>query len=344
VQQGLALEEVRIAHAPMMYHIPTPCTPKRNMDEQLCYRFHKRLRLDPPGPEEEALAIPLYAGMNGLLGRLHSERLSRRQPESSASQASGGYPGGSASLSGQPPSGSSMCAASGPATSRFSLSDVVQCGHGDGGRCLQCSGRHVQDVPLHLYSVFCAAYMPQGGMPHHSQASLGRRTASELSFPALTSLMACLAPEPGERLLHLGSGTGRTAAAWALLLPQSAACGVEPAADLHRAATQAAGGLGPDVQRRLFLHCGDIFATQDEWHQAGVIMVSSAGVDDSQVERIADGLQRIEPGTRVVAVSIPLCANPARAPPGLSLERHALYRTTGGGNTTVFIYRKLAPD
>mmetsp|Transcript_149306 Transcript_149306/g.388430 ORF Transcript_149306/g.388430 Transcript_149306/m.388430 type:complete len:329 (-) Transcript_149306:173-1159(-) len=328
----------------MMYQIPTPCTPKRNMDEQLCYRFHKRLRLDPPGPEEEALAIPLYAGMNGLLGRLHSERLARRQTDSGASQASSGYPGMSMPMSGRSPSGSSACTASGPAATKFSLPDVVQCGHGDGGRCLHCSGRHVQDVPLHLYSAFCGAYTPQSGVPHHGQASLGRRSASELSFPAFVSLVACLAPEPGERLLHLGSGTGRAVAAWALLLPQSAACGVELASDLHHAAIGAAGRLGPDVQRRVFLHCGDIFATQDEWHQAGVIMVSSIGEDSSQLERFADGLQRVEPGTRVVAVSVPLCANPARAPPGLSLEREALYRTTGGGNTTVFIYRRLAPD
>merc|ERR1719188_100286 len=49
-------------------------------------------------------------------------------------------------------------AAAAIATTSFTLADVVQCCHGLGGRCLQCSGRLVQNVPLVHYGAFCEAY------------------------------------------------------------------------------------------------------------------------------------------------------------------------------------------
>jgi len=156
--------------------------------------------------------------------------------------------------------------------------------------------------------------------------------------------MACLAPVSGERLLHLGSGTGRAVLAWALFLPQSAACGVEGSPELHQAGCRAAGCAAEEVRSRVFLHCGDIFNSQEEWHHGGVVMINSGSLADAELERVADGLQRVEPGTRIVSISRPLCANPDRAPPGFSLERRSLYRTVGGCNTTVFFYRKPAPE
>merc|ERR1712008_604369 len=163
----------------------------------------------------------------------------------------------------------------------------------------------------------------------------------ELSFAALASLIACLAPEPGERLLHLGSGTGRALVVWALALQHGAASGIEPSPALHQGAVATFGRLPPGLQSRLFLHCGDIFASQEEWHQATTIFISTSTFDEASVARLAAGLQTVQAGTRVVAFSQPLCANPGRAPSGFALARCASYSTTGTGNAGVYIYRKL---
>jgi len=231
----------------------------------------------------------------------------------------------------------------------FALPDVVRCSHGPGGRCLQCTGRHVQNVPLPLYSSFCSAYpaSPSSTMPFASSLpALARRlhpSTAELSFPASASLVACLAPEPGEKLLHLGSGTGRMLAVWTLLVPQGAACGIEACPALHQDAVAAAVRLPPGVRARLFLHCGDIFAAQEEWHQATTIFVSTMGLDDGSIARLANGLQGVREGTRVVALLRPLCPDPNRAPTGFDFARQAAYCTGGAGNCSVYVYRKCGP-
>lgn len=173
-----------------------------------------------------------------------------------------------------------------------------------------------------------------------SHARAAASAAAELTFPALAALMACLAPGPGERLLHLGSGSARAVLAWALLLPQSAASGVEPMPELHAVAAQAASRLGPEEQRRVFLHHGDPLATQGEWRHAAVVFVGSTILEEATTRSsVVQGLGACEPGVRVVAFSYPLWAD-GQAPPGFTLERQALYRSVGAGNVTLYIYRR----
>jgi len=310
------------------------------MDEYLIQRFHKRLRLQEPTQDE----VSPYLGVNGLLSALHAERSARRRindaqnPQAMADEAS------SSSSS----STAAYAAAANSGRTSFSVADVVQCQHGTGGRCLQCSGRTVQDVPLPLYSLYCNIFRShwQGGTagcPALSSTA-ARALSRELSLAAFASLVACLSPAPGERLLHLGSGTGRLTLCWSLFLPGSAACGVEGNSELHRAAMESWTRAPDEVRGRVFFHGTDIFSTQSEWHQGGVIVVNGASLRDEELLRVAEGLEQAEPGTRVVAVARPLNSNPDRPPLGFTLEKTAMYRTVGSTNATVYIYRKPMPE
>lgn len=305
---------------------------KRTLDdEQLCHRFHKRLRLDDY-PSSGYQGYP-YEVVNGLLCRLHAEQVSRRKRAGSSSLDD---VRGMANLSlddeedgGEPP------------TTQFSIADVVHCSHGPKGRCLRCSGRLVANLPLAAYGAFCHAYgdlsraAPSSLPPARSQA------AAELSFAALASLAAVLAPARGERLLHLGSGSGRTVVAWALLFPHSDACGVEASFVLHRMAAAAAAQFDTPTRKRLFLHHSDPDDVED-WHGASIIFVSAAAFDDRSAAKVAAGIRAAEPGTRVVAFGRPLATvcSPS-AMQGLQLAWQAQYRTTSAGNMTTFIYCKL---
>eukprot|EP00747_Dinoflagellata_sp_TGD_P184440 gnl/TRDRNA2_/TRDRNA2_40047_c0_seq1.p1 gnl/TRDRNA2_/TRDRNA2_40047_c0~~gnl/TRDRNA2_/TRDRNA2_40047_c0_seq1.p1 ORF type:complete len:354 (+),score=26.07 gnl/TRDRNA2_/TRDRNA2_40047_c0_seq1:102-1064(+) len=315
-------------------------------DESLCHRFSKRLKLS------NNLVGP-YAEANCLLGVLHTERLSRRNASyMNTSSMSVGAAGDANSSTPTLPASSTWgvnisMADSAPMTTSFTLADVVYCAHGQGGRCLQCSGRWVQNVPLPLYSAFCSAYDSASESASSSSSyalvsGSGReRVCAELSFPAFLSLAASLAPESGERFLHLGGGTGRTAIAWALLFPQSPASSVESCPSLHAAATAARTRLADlDAQCRVFLHNCDALSVQSDWRQASIVFVSLASYDDQAMAHIVRGLTGVEAGTRVVAISYPLAGY---AGAGFVLVRQAAYRTTSGmSNCTAFIYKKLA--
>lgn len=243
----------------------------------------------------------------------------------------------------------------------FCVADVVHCDHGSAGCCPQCAGRFVQNVPRPVFSAFCRAYAgipsPRGSSGTQrctmSSSSTARPSsmsppaawqAVELSFPAFAALAAGLAPGPGERLLHLGSGAGQAVLAWALLFPQGAASGVEGSLAVHRAAKRAAARLGPDVQRRVHFHHCDPFGVQGDWDQASVVLVSAAGFDDAAMARALEGLRCVRPGARVVTLSRPLrAAVPGCDLPGFEFLRQAAYRTTGSGNSSAWIYRRF-PD
>lgn len=358
-----------LTHVVAMMHIqfaiPTPCSPKRPMDEQLCTRFHKRLRLEPPVPDavtglplcadasDPHALVPTYTNANSLLCRLHMERMHRKQVDFAMNDGALTAHGTVSSCSGAHHSGcaSNGTAAGAPITTHFTLADVVHCNHGAGGRCLQCSGRKVQDVPLQVYGAFQEAYAQRNfngscaSAATTSVAAMRRVATAELSFAALAALFARLAPERNERLLHLGSGSGRTVAAWSLMIGESCASGVEGSAELHSLASSALANLSAEVQRRVFLHCGDVFATRGDWHHANIIIISSNVLDESTPDSIADALQIVEAGTRVVTFSRPLSsASSSRAPHGFTLEGKGLYRTVGNWNSFVFIYRKAEPE
>lgn len=285
-----------------------------------------------------------YDGVNGFLRGLHSEQLARRQS----------LPAGqleSLDMEPEPLTGSGTTAANAApvlsqAMTHFSLADVVQCGHSPAGRCLQCSGRLVENVPLAAYSAFSRAYSAttasssSSSFPCQSFGDAETSQSVELSFAAFVALAAGLRPQPGERLLHLGSGAGRAVLTWALLLPQSAACGVESSLALHRTATSAQSQLEPDIQQRIFLRHGDMFSVQSDWCQANVIIISAGSLGERAASSLAQGLSGAASGTRVVCLSQPLSSNRSRVPAGFTLAKEAVYRTASAGNTTAYIYRK----
>mmetsp|Transcript_12365 Transcript_12365/g.29042 ORF Transcript_12365/g.29042 Transcript_12365/m.29042 type:complete len:364 (+) Transcript_12365:121-1212(+) len=360
--------------APLM-GLPSAQPPqaKRPMDDEFCYRFYKRLRVSPQEeadggilfPPQQPIAAPpsQYAAVNSFLHSLHGEQLARKHPPAAALAAAAaacGFHNAACTSS----SSSSCPQEMAVASTSFSLSDVVYCNHGEGGRCLQCVGRVVENVSLSVYSEFCQAYRTPNsfasqmqpwtaqtprllpGAPAANLSESSAATATELSFPALASLISILGPEPGERLLCLGSGSARAVLAWVLLLPQSSACGIEAHPAQHAAALAAASRLNPEAQTRVHLHNQDPLASMAFWNQATVIIVSTAGLDDIALKRVADGLQQVTEGTRVVSVSRPLCPNASnQAPAGFAFARQAAYRTSSGtGNATLFIYRKLPPE
>jgi len=325
----------------MHLQVPTPCSAKRSMDEEhLCHRFQKRLRLE--GDLTDADVLAAYDGVNFLLRSLHSEQVARRQAQVGAMHA-------------ERQANTTACSVHGGPVSQylpqmltsFTLADVVYCNHGIGGRCLHCSGRLVQNVPLALYSSYCSAFMPSSLSPSSSPPSSSSPSSSsakenlDLSFPALVSLIANLAPQPGERLLHLRSGTGKLIVAWVLLIPCSVACGVEDNLEMHRAAAFSVSSLEVSASQRLHLHNADIFSSQGDWPQAGTIMLNATSLSDDALVRIVAGLQNVSAGTRVVSFSRPLCTDPGAAPRGFVLVRCSLYRLTGPGNCTVYFYRRL---
>ncbi|CAJ1398432.1 unnamed protein product [Effrenium voratum] len=160
----------------------------------------------------------------------------------------------------------------------------------------------------------------------------------ELPFSALVALIACMGPEPGERLLHLGSGNARAVGAWVLLVPRGIACGVERSAGLHKAALASVERLESEVQQRILLHQGDLFDMQSDWPQASSILLGSDALEEAVVEKVAAGLQRTQPGTRIAAIGKPL-GDPG-GHYGLELVRQVPYRTVGSGNTLLCTGRR----
>mmetsp|Transcript_56613 Transcript_56613/g.127292 ORF Transcript_56613/g.127292 Transcript_56613/m.127292 type:complete len:352 (-) Transcript_56613:8-1063(-) len=339
-----------------------PAQSKRPMDDELCHRFYKRLRLNPQEEADAHILAQLgqptasaahpYCAVNSLLHALHSEQLARKYPPASALAATaaacgfhGGCAGGATSSTAAPQDAA-------VASTSFSLADVVQCNHGPGGRCLQCSGRLVENVSLSTYSEFCKAYgqtnstpWSWGAAPLRGHVADAGSTSFELTFAAMASLIAALGPNAGERMLHLGSGVARAVVAWVLLQPCSSACGIEANPALHASALDAASRLSPAAQSRIHLHSAAPLSSMSFWHQATVIILDLSMLDNAAFNQAVDGLQQVQEGTRVVSVSRPLCSVATAAPAGFAFARQAAYRNgTGVGNTTLFIYRKLPPE
>lgn len=295
-------------------------------EEQLCLRLHKRLRIGSP----RAHSCNGYSQANSFLQQLHAEQMARRHTPLAYTDTSMATQAFTANGNATVPDFGAM--------TRFALSDVVQCSHAAQGRCLQCTGRLVQNVPLQLYSDWCGAFSSPASSSTTPLRLQGTNPVRELTFPSLAALIACLSPEPGERLLHLSSGSARAVGAWVLLVPRGMACGVESNRTLHESATASIERMEDEVKQRVLLHQGSLFEMESEWPQASVILVSGEALDDVRVEKVANGLERTQPGTRIASIGRPLVADASRS--GLHLIRQVLYRTVGSGNTPVFIYRK----
>eukprot|EP00439_Symbiodinium_sp_Y106_P045859 s2509_g5.t2 len=182
------------------HQIPTPCAPKRSMDEeQLCHRLHKRLRIGSPTAARQ-LAHGRYSQANSVLQQLHAEHLARRQQAPRPD-----YPTDTTMTMTQQAwtAGGSVAHSDFAAMTHFVLSDVVQCSHGAQGRCLQCAGRLVQNVPLQVYSDWCTACSSRASSSNTPPPRPCATSVRELTFPAMAALIACLAPEPGERSEYL---------------------------------------------------------------------------------------------------------------------------------------------
>ncbi|CAE6926996.1 unnamed protein product [Symbiodinium natans] len=301
-------------------------------EEQLCLRLHKRLRIGSPTAARQ-LANGHYSQANSFLQQLHAEHLARRQQTPRPADPS---PDATMTMPAQAwTAGGNAADTDFAAMTHFVLSDVVQCSHAAQGRCLQCTGRLVQNVPLQVYTDWCAACSSPASSSIAPPPRPCATSVRELTFPATAALIACLSPEPGERLLHLSSGVARVAVAWALLVPRGLACGIESCAALHEAAAAAVERLDTEVQNRVLLYNSNLLDSQNDWHQASTILVSGEALEDSHVARVTAGLGRTQPGTRIASIGRPL-----DTPHGLQLVRQVLYRTVGSGNAPVFIYRK----
>lgn len=289
-------------------------------DEWLCTRFQKRMRVDQDSACAEDTG---YDKVNDLLRNLHAERMGRQTPSTTPStiQAGGSCPvadlqGGDVSIDSESPDADLTLTELDhlevwQSTTRFALSDIVQCRHGLGGRCLLCTGREVCDVPVTVYSAYCSLFQ---GVSHFSSptAEEARRyavpsrslVAGEVEFPALAAMLASAGVSGGDRFLDLGSGIGRAVLAFALIYPACSAAGVEIRVPLHEQAASVASRLAPDVRSRVHLHCGDLFDVA--WHEANILFVNSTGFDDSVMSRVTGKLRDVAPGTRVITLSQPL--------------------------------------
>jgi hypothetical protein len=273
-----------------------------------------------------------YLASNHLLRGLHSERLARLSSQRS-------LPAVQSSCSG----GSNVETWSSEGSTRFALSDIVECRHGPAGRCLQCAGRSVCNVPVVAYSTYCRAFqdVPHFSHPTAEEArsySVPSRSlvAGEVMFASFAALATILEVSPGERFLDLGSGVGRAVVAWALIFPGCTAAGIEIRAHLHERARTVVAALPDDVGNRVHLHCGDFFL--QDWNEANVILVNSTGFGDELMTRVAEKLRYTAPGTRAVLLSQPFTAGSC---PGLELVGQAMYRMTWG-NATAYTYRRNA--
>lgn len=335
--------------------------------DYLIERLAKRMRLDESeGPECESEAHrDHYGAVNGLLGSLHAQRSSereRRRPATAAGPLAVGTPAPAEAVGRGDQvrwAGTEAAAASAGSCdietwnsqTNFALSDVVDCGHGGRGRCLECAGRTVRNVPVAVYSTYCRAF--QGILPMcHPKAEEAAAypvparslVAGEINFASFAALLADIGvARNGERFLDLGSGVGRAVVAFALLLPGCSAAGVEIRPALHEvAASISTTRLPAEVRQRVSFHCGDMFACS--WNEASVLLVNSTGFDDSLMERVMDKLQGVALGTRVVSLSQPLpcpgnAVSLAAAPSGFVHLLRARYRMSWG-NATVFAYRR----
>lgn len=331
-----------------------------HLEEPLCDHSHKRLRThsptelrvlrEMPGVDTADIDSPksvsctgaagCYGEANSMLRGLHAEQARRRQV-SVSSQAEVQVASTTA------PEAADVEVWQGE--TKFAVSDIVICRHGSNGCCLQCAGRTACNVPACVYSDYCRAFQ---GVPHFSHPSpdearhyaVPQRSlvAGEVEFAAFAALVSSLSVVPGERFLDLGSGLGRALVAWALLLPECTAAGIEIRPSLHDAAVSIVAGLRESVRQRIHLHCGDCF--ECDWGEASVILVNSTGFDDELMARVAAKLSGITPGTRIVTLSQPLPSPPGAAaecpPAGLVLVSKALYRMTWG-NATVHVYKRM---
>lgn len=286
-------------------------------------------------PSTERLEPGHYGASNDFLKSLHAERRQRGPPPASPPlppASHGGYHHTSA--------GNQTSVEVWEGMTNFTLSDVVVCRHGPQGRCLQCSGREPVNIPAATYATYCRAFHDIGHFTH-PLAEEARRyavparslVAGEIELSSFAPLIASLRVAPGERFLDLGSGLGRAVVAWALLLPQCTAAGIEIRQSLHDGAVGIVGGLSPELQQRVHLHCGDIFLC--DWHEANVLLVNSTGFDDDLMAKVAAKVVHTVAGTRVITLSQPLlhCR-------GLELLSQAPYRMTWG-NCTVYVYQRV---
>eukprot|EP00747_Dinoflagellata_sp_TGD_P179511 gnl/TRDRNA2_/TRDRNA2_30415_c0_seq1.p1 gnl/TRDRNA2_/TRDRNA2_30415_c0~~gnl/TRDRNA2_/TRDRNA2_30415_c0_seq1.p1 ORF type:complete len:301 (+),score=48.90 gnl/TRDRNA2_/TRDRNA2_30415_c0_seq1:66-905(+) len=229
---------------------------------------------------------------------------------------------------------------------QFSMSEVVDCRHAPGAKCLQCVGRSVFNVKVTSYSEYCQVFqdVPHFTSPSHEESQryavpIRSLVAGEVVFASFAAMMSGLCPAPGEQFLDLGSGVGRAVVAFALIFPQCSAAGIEIRESLHGLAVAAAGRLRPDVRQRVNLHRGDMFELS--WQEASLILLNSTGFDDALLVRCVEKLSATRVGTRVVTLSVPLpsASGGVTAPPGLELLCQAPYRMTWG-NATAYVYRR----
>lgn len=204
-------------------------------DEQLCYRFHKRLRLSDSCHDEVTVVAAVSAAAAAAAaavahtGGTYDEVVQRRCQLEGHHMASVGIAPARddlcQELTSWPPwadittpivrvdvqdfgsAGTAWVGADKPMMTSFDVTDVVQCGHDEAGsRCLECSGRIVQNIPVRPYDSFCCACTAPPAWTLTGQTACSSSSSAapvatwepvELAFPAFVALVAWLSPEPG---------------------------------------------------------------------------------------------------------------------------------------------------
>lgn len=286
---------------------------KRNGDaafeqcaKRLCVKV-ANLRLDETETENDELNFDMalenpYENVNAELRRLHQgNNMHRGTPRRSY-----------ADLTFAP---NEPASASRPVEStQFLMADIVQCGHGERSRCLECIGRKIHQVPLSIHRAFDAIFL---GAPSDTKCNLAESQAhglplrslvsGEIYFPAFASLLGDIGISRKEFcFLDLGSGRGKAVVAVALLFPNTRTCGIEIRPQLYQVSEGLV--LDPQVRSRVRFVQGNFFDV--EWSEADIILVNGTGFDEVLVHRVEKKLDtEAKTGAYIISLSTPLRAS-----------------------------------
>lgn len=222
-------------------------------------------------------------------------------------------------------------------STRFVVGDIVLCEHDASEWCGQCCNRQVQQVPNELFEDFCQAFP-------RTRLGQGGAIQQELTFASSAALLAQVSMTPGSCFLHVGSGTGRTLVACALMFPGCRAVGLESRNASHQEGLASVLRLPENVRRNVHLHQCDPVQCQWDWQQAtraNVVCVSCAGLTNETMSQVAQALQGTAPSTKVISLSKSLgVAGLGTAPYGFQVLGETHLRCFSG-NMLVCVYVKV---
>lgn len=251
--------------------------------------------------------------------------------------------GSSSSTTTCPQAQSESASTSTTALTNYAIRELIQCGHHDRGRCLQCIDRKIHQIPFEVHCVFDSIFynaerMAQNQCSQAEAQSYGLPPRSlvngEIHFPAFATLLGDLQLPDQFCFLDCGSGRGKAVVATALLFPKARVCGLEIRPQLHNVAQNLTLPC-QEVKDRIHFHLTDFFRVP--WSDADVIMINATGMEASLIKRVEEKITK-EVGNKVIFIVI---SQPLRVS-GFSPYLQPRYYRMGWGNATVYTYRGQA--